>query len=231
MVVFRGKIAAFPQNAFFASKYLSRAGIPFMNDYRPYRSRSKVGQAITFYELNLPFAATLYCEDQDALLSAAKERLEYPLIAKDSHGSHGDLNFLVKSEVELRGILQQHKDTDFILQPFIPNDCDYRILVAGNKELIIKRSAQSDTHLNNTSQGGKADLVRSEEFPAEVIKQAHMLAKNLHMEISGIDVLEDSETHEMLFLEANSQPQLVTGAFLDEKAALMKEYFAASRPV
>jgi len=45
------------------------------------------------------------------------------------------------------------------------------------------------------------------------------------MTISGVDVIVDKNTNKHYFLEVNSQPQLMSGAFVEEKAQLVADYF------
>jgi glutathione synthase/RimK-type ligase-like ATP-grasp enzyme len=96
-------------------------------------------------------------------------------------------------------------------------------LIIGNDDpLVIKRTAAEGTHLNNTSQGGSAELMA--ELPEEVISFAKKIASELKMTIAGVDALQNKDTSEYFFLEVNSQPQLVTGAFVPEKIERLKQF-------
>jgi glutathione synthase/RimK-type ligase-like ATP-grasp enzyme len=87
----------------------------------------------------------------------------------------------------------------------------------GREPLVIKRTSAGGSHMNNTSQGGSAEL---DELPVGLLEQSKSLAKELKMTVAGVDILRDKQTGEMLFLEVNSQPQLLTGAFVDKKKKL-----------
>jgi glutathione synthase/RimK-type ligase-like ATP-grasp enzyme len=109
-------------------------------------------------------------------------------------------------------------DAEMLAQRYHPNDGDYRVLIMDGREpLVIKRTAAGGSHLNNTSQGGSAEL---DELPVGLLEQSKSLAKELKMTVAGVDILRDKQTGEMLFLEVNSQPQLLTGAFVDKKKKL-----------
>jgi glutathione synthase/RimK-type ligase-like ATP-grasp enzyme len=223
MVIIRGKIRANSYLAFCVSKYLALKEVPFFNDYSAYRGPfTKLGQSLVMHELGLPFPATLYAQKQTTLTAAIDGKLQFPLIAKDILGAHGEHNYLVRSMEELEAAFKTSAGVPLLLQECIPNEGDFRILVVGDKHLVIKRQAVGDSHLNNTSQGGQATLVT--DLNPETVTQAHELAKAVQMKIAGVDVIENSQTGEHLFLEINSQPQIVTGAFTDLKADLMGDY-------
>ena len=146
------------------------------------------------------------------------------MVVKDKHGGHGNDNYFVQDSAELATILAKNPQIRFIAQEFIPNDRDYRILLAGSQALIIERRGQAGSHLNNTSQGGTATLIDPDDFPAELVEAARAYATWCQYEIAGVDVVMNVETGKYYFLEINSQPQIVTGAFVPEKQQLIGQY-------
>ena len=224
LIIFRGKIRANSELAYCVSRFCDVKGVKFFNDYTPYRPASKVSQAVTFFELNVRFTKTVYAMDHDILRSRIRQELTLPFILKDSYGSHGEDNYLVRSYEQLDEILHGSSAIRFIAQDYFPNDCDYRVLCIGKEELIIRRRAAGESHLNNTSQGGSAELVPASFFPATVVEEAHRIADFLRMGIAGVDVLFDEASSDFAFLEVNSQPQLSTGAFPAEKQAVVQRY-------
>lgn len=224
LVMFRGRLLAHRDLASVVCTYLKYYNVPFFNDYLLQRSSNKLVQAAFFFEQKVAFPQTFFAMNSSDLKQLlATTGISWPIILKDVWGSHGENNFLVKSEDELDKILSDNRDLSFIAQPYHPNSCDYRVLIMGDqKPLIIKRMAGGGSHLNNTSQGGSAELL--DELPAELIAQAKQLAENSGMVIAGVDILPDSKSGQHLFLEINSQPQILTGAFVDEKHAAIKKF-------
>ncbi|MBP9812932.1 ATP-grasp domain-containing protein [Candidatus Nomurabacteria bacterium] len=223
-VIFRGKIRRNSELAYAVSRYLIYKKTPFFNDYSNYRPSSKLAQAISFFELGIPFIPTYYSINKTYLSEIGISRLEFPFIIKDNFGSHGDKNFIVKKSIELQKIITDNIQVKFLIQEFCPNDCDYRILILGDeKPLIIKRTAVIGSHLNNTSQGAVAEL--QSDLPEAVVNNAHKIASALNMTLAGVDVLQNSQTGEYYFLEVNSQPQLVSGAFIPEKLRRLGKLF------
>lgn len=201
--------------------YANYHNITMINDYSNVRDSSKLLQAIHFETINIPIVKTLNVNT--ALMNNINHvnDWKFPCIMKAKHGSHGNDNYLVNSIDEVREISKRQSDKSFVLQRFVPNDGDYRILIIGDQTIVIGRSAQEGTHLNNTSKGGLAAEVAIDSLPKEVIEQAHAIAQHFKMTIAGVDVLQDKNTGEFYFLEVNDQPQLISGAFIDTKNHLL----------
>ena len=226
LIVFRGRVRAHSELAYCVSRYCDAKSVEFLNDYSAYRAPSKLAQAITLYELGLPLPLTVYAKDKAIMAKVIADTLQHPLIIKSSMGSHGHDNFLSKTPEQTSALLEEHSALPLIAKSFFANKCDYRLLCMGSRELIIRRTAVGDSHLNNTSQGGSAELVEPGFLPARAVEQAHQFAQALKMTIAGVDVLYNDETGEYVFLEINSQPQLTDGAFPDEKRQLLKAFLA-----
>lgn len=202
------------------NEYAELHSVKTINDYSHVRDSSKLLQAVHFQKLSIPVARTLYVNDA-LLANAATLEWEFPCVMKATHGSHGNDNYVVHSMDDVRMHVQEQLDKKFVLQRFVPNDGDYRILIIGDEVLVIGRTAVGDSHLNNTSKGGEAVLVDVAQLPPKVIENAKKIMAYLGMTIAGVDALADKHTNEFSFLEVNAQPQLMSGAFIEEKEILM----------
>jgi glutathione synthase/RimK-type ligase-like ATP-grasp enzyme len=209
--------------AFVVSKYLQINKVKFANhDYLNYRPVSKLAQAAIFYELGLAFPEIIFSINNPALLKAAGS-LGYPLIAKAAQASHGDNNYLVKTPEELKGILQEQSNLKLLIQKYIPNEHDFRVLVmGGGSSLQIRRRGADDTHLNNTSKGGQAEMVG--QIDSDTLSSCAVLAAKIGADIAGIDLLQDAATNNYYFLEINFQPQIISGAYVKEKSAELEKF-------
>lgn len=226
MILIRGKgFRQFFDVVRAVSRYAHMHNVPVINDYSGFRDSSKLAQAVQFYEAGLPVATTLYANR--AVLSGERELpFAYPCIMKAVFGAHGNDNYLVHSLDDIRAIAQG-SNLRFVLQRYIENDNDFRVLVIGEKVLVIGRKAIDGSHLNNTSQGGSAQLIPLDQLPEGMAADSIKIARTLDMTIAGVDVLIDKITGEYSFLEVNSQPQLMSGAFVDEKEALFGAFIDA----
>jgi len=203
------------------SEYAGINNIPIINDYAGVRNSSKLLQAVNFHSLNVPVAQTLFIGASALPTSNVLDNWQFPCIMKATHASHGNHNYVVNNIDDVQRIYQQNAGIRFVLQRFVPNNGDYRILMVGDDVLVIKRLAVDGSHLNNTSQGGEAQLVDINDLPEIIINQSKQIMQHLKMTIGGIDVIIDKNTGQHFFLEVNTQPQLMTGAFLDEKKKLV----------
>lgn len=206
------------------SSYLNYNKIKVVNDYSSFKTSSKLAQALQFYEMDIPVSKTIYVTKA---ITSKKYNLSigFPCIMKAALGAHGDNNFLVKNIEEVIEISEKNKEVDFVLQRFVPNDGDFRLLVVGGDVLVIGRKATKGTHLNNTSKGGGAELTNIEDIPKKIIDSAITITKHLNMSFSGVDVIRDSTSGDYYFLEVNSQPQLMSGAFVDKKIDMIARFF------
>lgn len=223
VVFMRGQFRQRLDMVYATSAYIRHAGRRVVNDYSRLYTSSKLAQAIAFSMAGMPTPYTL-CGSAYVLMKH-HQQIAMPLICKEVYGAHGKHNFLVTTEAQLMSILEADTEGLYVLQEFIPNDGDYRLLIIGENHMIIKRSAAAGSHLNNTSQGGSAELLESDALPPALIRQAHDYIRSLGMEIAGVDLIHDARRNRYVFLEVNSQPQIMTGAFIDQKQALLAQYF------
>jgi glutathione synthase/RimK-type ligase-like ATP-grasp enzyme len=90
-----------------------------------------------------------------------------------------------------------------------------------NPPLIFRRTGAADSHLNNTSQGGRADLVG--DFPTEALETARKAAVLSGREIAGVDILFDRQGKHYV-LEVNETPAIVSGFMPEAKLKLLNTY-------
>jgi glutathione synthase/RimK-type ligase-like ATP-grasp enzyme len=218
LIIIRGRLRYDTEIAYALSSFAKERNIPSFNTYLRHQSSSKLTQALRFREIGVPFPRTLLADRVQVADLVAAGKLELPFIYKAAVGAHGNSNYLIRT-IDQLAKLDIEADKNFIAQPFIKNNGDYRILVCGDESLVIKRLAVSGSHLNNTSQGGQAELV--EALPNHIIADAHKIAREFGMLVAGVDVLWDETSGDYFFLETNSQPQIKTGAFVEEKNQLV----------
>lgn len=145
-------------------------------------------------------------------------------VLKDSEGRKGRLNFMVSSADDIRRIAQEHPNKRFVLQQFIPSDGDLRVLVMnGQVSLAIRRFGDGLSHLNNTSQGSKAELVLQEQIDSQVVQACIQSAAVVKLQVAGVDIMYDAQTSDYYVLEVNNGPQISSGWFKQEKSVAYAE--------
>lgn len=190
-------------------------------------SFSKLTQYVNLAEAGIPFPDTLVANAHNLLAHYESKGFTFPLILKALGGTRGLDNYLVQNEAQLRQLLDQNAGLDFLLQTYIENDGDYRVVVMGDDiVMLIRRKAKEGTHLNNTSQGGSAEIVPIQELPEEVQDQCVQAAKFFKRDVAGIDMVKSKTNGRYYCFEVNRAPQIEQASFKAEKAELLVEYLA-----
>jgi glutathione synthase/RimK-type ligase-like ATP-grasp enzyme len=212
--------------AFCLALYAEAHGVPFLNAEAKSRSRTKLSQYVLAALNNVSITPFVFVQQAHKMRQAAEATgLAYPFIVKSARGSKGANNYLVRDAAAFDAAMQANADMNFVAQTFVPNDGDYRILVMGGKvRLAMLRRAQGDTHLNNTSQGGSAEIVPLESLDAAMLAESVKVAALVRREVTGVDMIVHKETGKYYLLEVNNMPQLSTGSLVPEKLAVLDAY-------
>lgn len=191
-------------------------------------SQGKLNQYMNLHEISVPFPSSLIGQGRLLESTYRTHGFSFPFIVKAVTGTRGQDNYLVQDESELHRIFAENPDTAYVLQEFLPNDGDYRVIVMGNQVvMIIERKASGSSHLNNTSQGGSAAIVPIETLPDEARSMSVRAAQFYGRDIAGVDIVHSKADGKYYCLEVNRAPQIEHASFVAEKAALLAEYLAA----
>lgn len=137
----------------------------------------------------------------------------FPVILKGSGGDRGTRVFKANNLKELEKLVRDLRKSEteegkrYMLQEYIENDGDYRVLVLGEKVLgVMKRSSQSKNEFrNNYSAGGTVEVA---DLPEEVKKLAVEAAKVCGLAVAGVDVaFRDFDVKKPVIWEVNKGPQ------------------------
>jgi glutathione synthase/RimK-type ligase-like ATP-grasp enzyme len=149
------------------------------------------------------------------------QSISMPVIAKPTDGSCG------KGIVLLSDIESVLKTPDnYIFQPFIKNDGDWRVIVIGGKSVsAIKRLGNTNKVTNNLATGSFALKENDPQILESIYKVAESAANSLNFDYVGIDVIKDINTGQYYFLESNERPtfetsQILTGVNIAQKIIL-----------
>ncbi len=206
--------------------YLKSKKIPFFEDeVYNYRAFTKLTEVTNMVLAGLPVPDTYFSINEHTLVTMKNSKeFGYPLIVKPARGLKGRNNFLVKDHKELSQVLIDYPEVEFMVQNFIPNDCDYRLLVMGDKVELAIRRTRSSGHVNNTSQGAEGEVVPLSEFDPIILEQAVTATKIHKRDLAGVDVIINKQTGAHAFLEVNKVPQLATGVCVEDKIKALDRY-------
>ncbi len=133
-----------------------------------------------------------------------------PCIYKTSLGSLGCNVFLIDKEEEIVNVVKENKKYNrYIFQQYIPNDFDYRVVIANGKSTsVCKRTRVTDKFRNNVALGAYEEFIKIKDVPTDVIAIAIKSANALKLKWAGVDVVTDKDTGENYILEVNRRPGL-----------------------
>lgn len=201
--------------------YIDRAVVNY------YQSLNKLHENITLQTVGARVPRSIFME-REAMDEAYDELVDFlgtPFVLKDIHGKRGRLNYLIKDRKDYQKALRANRTTQFIAQKFIDNSGDYRVIVLGGQvRMIIKRTAQKDSHLNNLAKDASAKLVKVSAVPAAVRRLAVRAAEGFNLSIAGVDMMQDKKTGLWYCLEVNENPQMATGSYTDKKQQILADY-------
>lgn len=134
----------------------------------------------------------------------------FPCIYKKSKGSLGDGVYLIdKAKDIIQTIMEKREFNRYIFQEYIPNDFDYRIVIANEIPIsICKRTRVNDEFRNNSALGAIETFHGIREIPRKTLNIAIEAAKALNLDWAGVDVVTDKNTRSNYILEVNRRPGL-----------------------
>lgn len=205
--------------------YLRAHGVLYFNsEVHLQFALGKLAQMFLLSAVDVPVPDTFYASKEQLKIMFAADTLPtgfaYPFIMKANDGSRGDDNHLVQSAKEATDILAvSDPETQYVIQNFIVNDGDLRVLFMGLDvdPMVFRRKSMTGSHLNNTSKGGQSTLVDVHDLPPEFLDYARRAAQTLGREIGGVDIIVDKTSGKPYILEVNASPQVASGAFPAEK--------------
>lgn len=217
-----GKKSVYKDVAYSLAQILQARGIKFWNSEMLHqRSTTKLSTMVQLALANIPVPRTIFSLDK----SRIRGLLDFPYIAKAVAASRGQLNYLISNYADT--LQYSTTDESFILQPFIQNTYDLRIIcIGGEPKLLLRRSRGpgSKSHMNNTSQGGQSEWLDMSFLDNEVLTLVKEISTISKREMAGIDLIPD---HTALSgyrcLEVNAIPQLSSGFDVERKVNTFRE--------
>lgn len=216
-------------SALSAAIYMNHYGKKLLNsEVLRTRSRSKLSQLVYASLNDIKIAKFMSINDVESLDKYySRGSFDYPLIVKSATASKGKDNYLVQDYAGLKQAKLSMSEKLTLVQEFIPNDGDYRVIIMGDEvKMIIHRQSQDGGHLNNTSKGGLAKIVSTDSVSPDMVSQCLAISKLVGREITGVDMIQHRDTGEYYMLEINNMPQLSTGSFVNEKAKELSDFLA-----
>ena len=138
------------------------------------------------------------------------EICKFPCIYKTALGSFGTDVFLIDRRESIKqNIRDNRKFSRFIFQKYIPNDFDYRVIIANGKPVsICKRIRTNDKYRNNVALGAREEFVNIKKISKDILDTAIKATKVLNLNWAGVDIVTSKTTGKNYVLEVNRRPGL-----------------------
>ena len=203
--------------------YAKKHEIKVIDDYLMTEGPLRRFKSVMSWQLKnagVPYPESSFVESFKELKKALEKR-SLPVIVKLSKGGrHGMGTFFIKelSDLEkMATILEQRaiKAVEnkqqkpiyrgFLIQEYIENDGDYRVMTVGYKCVGgFKRQEKEQKMILNRSEGKSLGLL---EVPKDVAEVAENAARVLGVEVAGTDLVKDKSTGKVYCIEVNEAPQ------------------------
>lgn len=177
--------------------YLQSQGVPVYNDPAVIGlCDNKATQYIRLAEAGLPMPETIVAPKvypnfsilESGYFERVIEKLGFPMIIKEGHGSFGMKVYLIHNEAEFYDKVESLRGVDFVFQEFIASSRgrDIRVNIVGGKIVAaMHRRSETDFRANITN-GGQATLIDLTDAQRTVALQA---AEAVGAEFAGVDLL------------------------------------------
>ena len=189
--------------------YAQRHKIPVVDDYLTdlgLEKRAKSISGVILAENKINYPKTSFASSEETLLEEAKN-CQYPFVLKISKGGRQGMGTLLIKDKEVleRAIKGRIEKTGFLLQEYIPNDGDYRLMLIGYQVLGgFKRQKKEEKLLLNRSVGSSAVL---KTIPQAIKEEAERACRALKVEIASADMVLDKRSNQPVIIEVNEAPQ------------------------
>lgn len=208
-----------PEHASMVVSYLQAKGIPFEDQAVRHAGVQKASQFWKLWAAGVPVVPTVIASARPKKMFVEAILGNAPYLIKPIHGEKGRGVEKIDSYDDIPTTL-----TGRVLQPFITNEGDYRVMSYGYAVRgALLRSAGAGKVVNNTSQGGTSVYIEREELTGAVIKVAEKAARVTEHAVAGVDVMVGKDNKPYV-LEVNQGSQIVTGHFTDKKIAAFAEF-------
>lgn len=186
--------------------YCKNLNVSYIEYGKSQQNNSKLLQTLQLSNNRIPNPKTIIgCANKINIEYSIKE-LNLPIVTKPVDGSKG--RGVVKNDTkeQLVETLSKLDSNNVILQEFVPNDCDYRVLfIKDDLVQVVKRTAKNGEFRHNVSLGGTAELVTLPDEAVTIARKAH---NTMGFFVSGVDLIQNTKTNEWFVLEINAAPQL-----------------------
>jgi ribosomal protein S6--L-glutamate ligase len=168
---------------------IKEKNIPMINSYEAFLyDFDKIRVCSRLFEMGLS-VPEIYCTSS----SFDFEKIKYPCIVKPNRGGRSQYTYRVSSEEEMKNILKELPEIEFLFQEYIQSIDNYtiRVEVIGKKIISVVKRSMDEKGISSYHRGAFYEYIKE---PCEAIRNiCFETMEHLNMSMAGIDLIESSE--------------------------------------
>lgn len=135
-----------------------------------------------------PFTYANIGYDNLDFLKAVTDKIDFPIVVKESHGSFGQQVYLARNFRELEALVREISPKSMIFQQYVEcGNTDFRLQVVGDEVVAaVRRESLNGDFRANATLGGKMTAYKPTKAEIRLALDA---AKAVGAEIAGVDIL------------------------------------------
>ncbi len=214
--------------AFILSNIAKKNSIPSIDKlYQFTNEPSKLKQTAALALDGVSVPRTYYTFDYTKKsITAAEKFLGLPMVIKISQSKKGLGVYLARNKKEALALIKKNPSEEIIIQEFIPNTFDYRVLVLGNTlGCVIKRERpdKKNEFRNNVYLGASEEFLELSEVGSNIKKEALRAAKIANIQVAGVDVVVSPKKIPYVF-EVNRSPAFTFDEKISNELSTVAQY-------
>ncbi len=142
--------------------------------------------------------------------SELKSQLGEKFVVKATDAKEGKNNYLIHNAGELESFYKKALEMNYIVQEFIPNTYDFRLVVMGDEVKYIKkrtRDLSKEEYKNNVFLGAKVEYLNIEDYE-ELSALSVKAAKIFLRDVAGVDAVISELDNKYYIFEVNPSPAI-----------------------
>ncbi len=162
----------------------------------------KITQMVRFAINKIPIPKTMIFSDKSFQknIEVFRKNFTFPCVMK-TNGSKGRAVWKITSEDQIAKIIEDTKKEIYMVQEYIPNQYDVRVVVAFGKIVGAIERHSSDGFYNNVAMGG---VTKVANLSAKEKKLSLAVCKIMKLELGGVDFVRVADG--IKFFEVNKGP-------------------------
>lgn len=141
-------------------------------------------------------------EYKSDFIDIAKQNFSFPMIAKDLYKDRWKGVFLIENEEQLWKKIDEYNHKWLLLQEYIKNEWEFRILIVGNEIWWIFKRYNPNSYRNNVI---KWAVFENKWISKDMEEKMIEITKSYWLDFAGIDLI--IANNQYYILEINSAPQ------------------------